>query len=81
MATGAGKQHEGEATMAAIVSMQGRINVDNAGEMRQTLADALRSQAANSKLTVDLSGVTYMDTSGVATLMEAMRTARPCVCR
>jgi anti-sigma B factor antagonist len=57
-----------------IVSLQGRITVDNANEMRSTLADALRLQPR--ELTIDLSGVNYMDTSGLATLMEAMRNAR-----
>jgi anti-sigma B factor antagonist len=60
--------------MTETVSMQGRITVNNAGEMRRTLADALRSRAA--KVTVDLSDVPYMDTSGLATLMEAMQVAR-----
>ena len=57
-----------------IVSLQGRITVGNANEMRRKLADALLPRLPN--LTVDLSGVTYMDTSGLATLMEAMRVAR-----
>jgi anti-sigma B factor antagonist len=57
-----------------IVSLQGRITVSNANEMRRTLADALRLQPK--ELTVDLSSVSYMDTSGLATLMEAMRRAR-----
>lgn len=58
----------------AIVSLQGRMIVSNVNEMRRTLADALRLQPK--ELTVDLSDVTYMDTSGLATLMEAMRSAR-----
>ena len=57
-----------------IVSLRGRITVSNANEMRRTLADALSLQPK--ELTVDLSSVTYMDTSGLATLMEAMRNAR-----
>ena len=57
-----------------IVSLEGRITVDNANEMRRKLADALLPRLP--KLTVDLSGVTYMDTSGLATLMESMRIAR-----
>lgn len=56
------------------VSLRGRITVGNANEMRRTLADALRSQPK--ELTVDLASVTYMDTSGLATLMEALRIAR-----
>jgi anti-sigma B factor antagonist len=57
-----------------VISMQGRINVDNSGEMRRTLNKALRQLPA--KLTIDLSGVTYIDTSGLATLVEAARIAR-----
>lgn len=57
-----------------IVSLQGRITVSNADQMRRTLADALRSQPG--ELTVDLLSVTYLDTSGLATLIEAMRNAR-----
>ena len=41
--------------------------------MRRTLADALRRRPP--ELTIDLSGVTYIDTSGIATLLEAMRIA------
>jgi anti-sigma B factor antagonist len=68
-----GAGHDGGADMG-IVSLQGRITVSNANEMRRTLADALRLQPK--ELTVDLSSVSYMDTSGLATLMEAMRSAR-----
>jgi anti-anti-sigma factor len=57
-----------------VVSVQGRINVDNSGELRRKLSDALRRRPA--KLTVDLSGVTFIDTSGLATLVEAARNAR-----
>ena len=57
-----------------VVTIQGRINVDNSGEMRRTLSNALRRKPAN--VTVDLSGVTYIDTSGLATLVEVARIAR-----
>ena len=60
--------------MKEIVSMQGRITIDSADQMRRRLADALRTHPA--MVAVDLSDVPYMDTSGLATLMEAMRTAR-----
>ena len=56
------------------VSMLGRITIDNAEQIRRRLANALRSQPV--LVTVDVSDVTYLDTSGLATLMEAMRTAR-----
>jgi len=60
--------------MNETVSMQGPITIDNADQMRRRLANALRTHPA--LVAVDLSGVPYMDTSGLATLMEAMRTAR-----
>ena len=60
--------------MKETVSMQGWITVDNADQMRRRLANALRTHPA--LVAVDLSDVPYMDTSGLATLMEAMRTAR-----
>jgi anti-sigma B factor antagonist len=57
-----------------VVSIQGRINVDNSGEMRRSLNKALRAKPA--EVTVDLSLVTYIDISGLATLVEAARIAR-----
>jgi anti-sigma B factor antagonist len=54
--------------------MQGRITIDTADQLRRKLANALVAHPA--LVAVDLSDVPYMDTSGVATLMEAMRTAR-----
>ena len=54
--------------------MHGRITVENSGEMRRALRDALRAKPA--KVSVDLSDVSYIDTSGLATLVEAVRIAR-----
>ena len=56
------------------VVMHGRITVENSGEMRRTLRDALHAKPAT--LSVDLSDVSYIDTSGLATLVEAARIAR-----
>lgn len=56
------------------VAIQGRITIESSNEMRRTLASALRNKPAN--LSVDLSGVPYIDTSGLATLLEAERIAR-----
>ncbi len=60
--------------MQDIVSVEGRVTIDNSGEMRQRLADALRPRPVS--VTVDLSRVTYIETSGLATLVEAFRIAR-----
>jgi anti-sigma B factor antagonist len=55
------------------VSFEGRLTISNGNGMRRTLADALRSRPR--EVTIDFSGVTYIDSSGVATLVEAMRIA------
>jgi anti-sigma B factor antagonist len=56
------------------ISIQGRVTVDTSGAMRRTIADALRPRPR--QVFVDFSGVTYVDTSGLATLLEANRIAR-----
>jgi anti-sigma B factor antagonist len=60
--------------MGEIVSISGRVAIDTSSRMRDRLADALRSKP--DAITIDLSQVDYMDTSGLATLIEAMRLAR-----
>jgi len=64
---------EGSAASGSVV-LHGRITVENSGEMRRALRDALRAKPA--KVSVDLSDVSYIDTSGLATLVEAVRIAR-----
>jgi anti-sigma B factor antagonist len=64
----------GGAGMDKTVVIQGRITIVNSGAMRTALADALRTKPAS--VSVDLSGVSYIDTSGIATLIEAVRMAR-----
>jgi len=57
-----------------IMSFDGRITVDNSNEMRERLRAALKVMPKT--LTVDLSRVTAVDISGLATLVEATRMAR-----
>ncbi len=56
------------------VSIEGRITIANSGEMRRKLLGALRPKPK--LLTVDLSAVSFFDSSGIATLLEAVRIAR-----
>jgi anti-anti-sigma factor len=56
------------------VSIEGRITIDSSDEMRRQLRAIMRSRPA--QVTVDLSGATFIDTSAVATLLEAARIAR-----
>lgn len=60
--------------VAGKAAFHGRITIENSGEMRAALSRALRQKPAD--LPVDLSDVSYMDTSAVATLVEAARIAR-----
>jgi len=64
----------GDAGMGQAVAVQGRITVSNSGEMRTALANTLRTKPTS--VSLDLSGVSYLDTSGLATLIEAGRIAR-----
>ena len=59
--------------MQDTVTIEGRVTVDNSPDMRTRLALALESKPA--ELVVDLSQVAYIDTSGLATLVEASRIA------
>lgn len=56
------------------VAIHGPVTIENSREMRGMLSRALRAKPAT--VCVDLSNVSYMDTSGLATLVEAARTAR-----
>ena len=56
------------------MSFDGRITVDNSNEMRERIRGALK--VVPKALTVDLSRVTSIDISGLATLVEATRSAR-----
>jgi anti-anti-sigma factor len=56
-------------------SLSGRITVDSAPELRVLLLHLLQSPDLK-KLTVDLFDVKYMDTSGLAVLLELLKAAR-----
>ncbi len=57
-----------------IVRPLGEIDLSCAATLRQQLGQVQAGRPA--RLVVDLSGVPYMDSSGVATLVEAMQVAR-----
>jgi anti-sigma B factor antagonist len=58
-----------------VVRPSGHIDVDSSPALRDRLIEVL-SEVPNQVVTVDLTGVTYIEASGIATLMEALRTAR-----
>jgi anti-sigma B factor antagonist len=60
----------------AIVRPSGRINVDSSPDLRDCLLAILSTEPLPRAITVDLAGVPYIETSGIASLIEALRMAR-----
>ncbi len=56
-----------------IVSLNGEVDLENSPKARQVLLDVVGREK---KILVDLSGVTYMDSSGIASLVEAYQRAK-----
>jgi len=60
----------------ALVRLNGRIDVDSSPDLRDCLLGILSEERLPRAITVDLAGVPYIETSGIATLIEALRIAR-----
>jgi anti-sigma B factor antagonist len=60
-----------------LASLSGRIDIDSSPAVRDQLLAAVQAAAPN-LVSIDLSAVTHIDSSGVATLIEALRVARSC---
>lgn len=56
------------------VTVTGRVTVDSSPYLRSALLQMLQT-GTGSDVVVDLSGVSYLDMSGVATLLEALKAA------
>jgi anti-sigma B factor antagonist len=57
------------------VSVAGRVVIETSPALRATLLDVIRRRVSP-VIVVDVSRVSYLDTSGVATLLEASNLAR-----
>ena len=57
------------------VAVRGEVDLATAPELRQQITDRLASAPANT-LHLDLSGVSFMDSSGLLVLLAAQRRAR-----
>ena len=58
-----------------LVRLRGRLSIDSSPDFRDRLLALLRRQSPTAVI-VDLSEVSYMDASGVATLVEGLKIAR-----
>ena len=59
----------------AIVSVSGRVTIDSSPQLRAVLLQLVQEQAG-AVINIDLSKVPYMDSSGIATALEALRSAQ-----
>lgn len=55
---------------AGVVTVRGEVDMANCGMLRQAIADEMRDAAV---VVVDLSAVTFLDSSGLAVLVSAHR--------
>jgi len=60
---------------ATLVLLRGRLNIDSSPGLRDRLLDILRRRASEAVI-VDLADVSYIDASGMATLVEGLKIAR-----
>jgi anti-sigma B factor antagonist len=65
--------HEGEEGIT--MRLCGRLNIDSSPALRDRLMALLRAQSPKAVI-VDLSDVSYLDSSGLATLIEGLGVAR-----
>lgn len=56
-----------------VIALAGEIDLENAGDVRKSLLGALKQKK---DLLVDLSAVSYIDSSGIASLVEGLQVAR-----
>ncbi len=62
-----------EETGAVIVALEGDVDLQSSPDARKVLLECV---ARKKPVLVDLSGVGYIDSSGVASLVESLQTAR-----
>jgi anti-sigma B factor antagonist len=60
----------------AMVRLSGRVDVDSSPDLRNRLRALLSEEVLPQTVIVDLADVLYIETSGIATLIEALRIAR-----
>lgn len=69
-----------QAGQATVVDVTGDIDLYNSPEVRRVLLDAIRDKKAP-RVIVNLKDVRYIDSSGVASLVEGLKMARNTNCR
>jgi anti-sigma B factor antagonist len=57
-----------------VVRLDGRLDIGSAAEVKQAFASEVADH--RTRIVVDLAGVTFIDSSGLSTLVSGLRTAR-----
>lgn len=65
---------------AFVIDVKGQIDLSSSSQMRTAVLNAIKSRDA-SHVAVNLSEVSYIDSSGIATLVEGLQLARSKKCR
>ncbi len=56
-----------------VIALEGDIDLENAGDVRKALLANLKQKK---DLLIDMAGVSYIDSSGIASLVEGLQVAR-----
>jgi anti-sigma B factor antagonist len=60
----------------AVMYLQGRVDIESSPDLRDQLLAMLRKPSPPETIIIDLKEVSYIDTSGIATLIEGLKIAR-----
>ena len=60
----------------AVIFLHGRVDIESSPDLRDNLLAMLQRQTQLETIAIDLAAVSYMDTAGLATLIEGLRIAR-----
>ena len=63
-----------------IIDVRGKVDLFSSPKMRSAILEAIGNKGIL-QVSINLSGVTYLDSSGVATLVEGLQRARARPCR
>lgn len=61
-----------EGADTVVASVDGEIDLKNSNDLREALFDLIARQAGTKKLVLNLTRVPYMDSSGIAVLVEVL---------
>ena len=68
------KIEQSQSSSESLIRVVGEVDLYSSPELRKAILEAVPS--VQGELAIDLGGVTYIDSSGVATLVEGLRSAR-----